>query len=494
MPLRPRLSPGDPGCPPAADRSTARAAIRLATAAAAPPPGSSPSSRTGQRDHRRQCQLLLTPVQRQQRKQGCAITTATQHGRSPQTTSALSCRRAPGATLSLLCAAALLPHAPLLPAAAAAAAGASGPGERATVQEILDGPDLWIERRRARVRDQATAPELMRSGDSRAQLAFRSGAAGRMNRFSQLRLGSRCFLLEQGQMLLSGPQSLCTRSARLSVRGTHVLVELDASGAASVSVLEGQVELEPLREGWAAGGAPASPPTATPTVVNQGQRLRLGSDGRVLALERLTAADYRAFVEGPLVDGFTTPLPQQPALERSLGAVAPGLSLACAAGAETGLTTAINGLRQQQGRPAFTALPPELAERNCRYLAPVLRRILSSGDCDHDRPRWQALQNETSQGSALSPVSELIACPGGGPTLEPQQILQRWLGSPLHTDLLLHRQRASHLDCVGLTASGQRVAMCTTWGGGTEAGRSGSAAGAGSWRGASSSGGSGAGH
>lgn len=373
----------------------------------------------------------------------------------------------------------------LLPPAIATAAAEPGTAERATVQEILDGPELWIERRRARVHDRATAPELMRTGESRAQLAFRTGAAGRMNRFSQLRLGSRCFLLDRGQVLLSGPQSLCTRSARLSVRGTHVLVDVEDSGAASVAVLEGEVALEPLTE------SPSSPAAATaPTVVPQGERLRLNAEGRVLARERLTAADYRAFVEGPLVDGFSTPLPQQPALERTLGAIAPGLSLACPARPEPGLTAAINGLRQQEKRPPFTPLPAELAERNCRYLAPVLRRIISSGDCDHDRPRWQALQQEEGRASGLTPVSELIACPGGGPTLEPPVVLQRWLGSPLHTDLLLNRPRASHLDCVGLTASGQRVAMCTTWGGGAEAGRSGSAAGAESWRDARSSGGS----
>ena len=372
-------------------------------------------------------------------------------------------------------AALLMPLASLLlqrPSAAATAGPstrAATAATRATVEEILDGPDLWIERRRARVHDRATAPELLRSGESRAQLAFPSGAAGRMNQLTQLRLGSRCSLLDQGQILLSGAQNLCLRSARLSVRGTHVLVELDSRGAAAIAVLEGQVDVEPLPVPAAAGSAAAGPGAAAApgpvTSVGQGQRLRLSAEGRVLALEALTAADYRAFVEGPLVDGFTTPLPGQPALERSLAAAAPGLSLACAARPDTALIEAVNGARRQAGRPAFSPLPAELADRNCRYLAPVLRRILASGDCDHDSQRWQALQQEPGRSAGLTPVSELIACPGAR-AIDPAVVLQRWLGSPLHTNLLFNRPRASHLDCVQLTASGRTAAMCTTWGGG----------------------------
>ena len=336
-------------------------------------------------------------------------------------------------------------------ALAPAAAAVPVPADRATVLEILDGQDLWIERRRARVRDRAVAPELLRTGSSRAMLAFRADAAARMNRASQLRLGSRCFLLERGQILLSGPQTLCTRSARLSVRGTHVLLEVDPGGAATVSVLEGRVDVE------------TSGAAAALTSVGQGQRLRLGPDGRVLALEPLPASVLRAFVDGPLVDGFTTPLPGQSELERSLASASPGLSLACAAQPETSLVAGVNGLRWQRGRPALQPLPSPLVARNCRYLAPVLRRILNGGDCDHDRDRWQALLAERRQPGALSPVSELIACPGPWP-MDTAGVLKRWLASPLHSDLLLQRPRASHLDCVRLTLSGQTAAVCTTWG------------------------------
>lgn len=354
-------------------------------------------------------------------------------------------------------------HPPLLATAAAAVAllaaqpapgrpaTASVPADRITVQAILDGPELWIDRRRARVQDKARAPEQLRTGASRAQLGLPTAAAIRMNRSSQLRLGSRCFLMERGQILMSGPVTLCTRSVRLSVRGTHVLVERDARGGTIISVLEGQAELASL-----------SAPATTPTLLRQGSRLQLDPDGRVLAVTSLSEADYRAFVEGPLMDGFNTPLPQQPLLEQVLGAVAPGLSLACAARPEPALATAVNAMRQQQGLPGLRSLPAPVAERNCRYLAPVLRRILSSDDCDHDRPRWQALMEEHGEGSALGPMSELIACPAASP-LRPGEVVRLWMQSPLHRDLLLHRPRATAIDCVAMTQAGRTAAICTTW-------------------------------
>ncbi len=323
--------------------------------------------------------------------------------------------------------------------------------DQVTVQAILDGPDLWIDRRRARVKERAQAPEQLRTGASRAQLGLRTAAAIRMNRVSQLRLGSRCFLMERGQILTSGPVTLCTRSVRLSVRGTHVLVELDASGGATISVLEGQAELESL-----------STPGVMPVQLRQGSRLRLDADGRVLSTTSLNAADYRAFLEGPLVDGFSTPLPQQPLLQQALNQVAPGLSLACAAKQQPALAAAVNAARQQQGLPGLAPLPAPLAERNCRYLAPVLRRMLAGGLCDHDRGRWQALVEEHGTDSPLSPMSELLLCPGSRP-VSAAEVVRLWLQSPLHRDLLLHRPRTNAIDCVEMMVAGRTAAICTTW-------------------------------
>jgi hypothetical protein len=203
-------------------------------------------------------------------------------------------------------------------------AGALGPSpagaaETATVQEILDGRELFIDDRQAKVRDRASTPQEISTRNSRGQLTFGTGAAGRLNRFSLLRLGADCFLLSKGQVLVSGPQGGCTRSSRLSVRGTNYLLEVDENGASDLSVLEGSVEVQPLKDGE---------PTGQPaTTVQAGERLRLSPVGVVLELLKLNAGDYNSLLTGPLFQGFSSPLPAFGSLESYLRSNLPSVTI-----------------------------------------------------------------------------------------------------------------------------------------------------------------------
>jgi len=199
--------------------------------------------------------------------------------------------------------------------AAASVAGA----DRATVKEILDGTELFIDSRQARVNEQAASPQEISTGNSRGQLSFASGAAGRLNRFSELRLGSSCFLLRKGEMLVSGKQSGCTRSSRLSVRGTNYVLRVDGEGASDLAVLEGSMEVEPLTD-----GQPSGQPSTT---VNAGERLQLSATGVVLTLLKLSSGDYSSILEGPLFRGFTTPLPAFGSLESYIRSRLPGVAI-----------------------------------------------------------------------------------------------------------------------------------------------------------------------
>ncbi|MEB3331502.1 MAG: iron dicitrate transport regulator FecR [Synechococcaceae cyanobacterium] len=198
-------------------------------------------------------------------------------------------------------------------------AGAAPAVETAVVQEILDGKELFIDQQRARPLDRAKAPQQLRTGASRGQIGFESGAAGRLNRFSLLRLGHGCFLLERGQILVSGRQAGCTRSSRMSVRGTNYVLGVNDDGSSELSVLEGRVEVEPLRDGEPSGQAA--------TIVMAGQRLRLSVKGAVLALLGLSEADYNSVLQGPLFEGFRLPLPAYGSLESYLRSRLPGVSL-----------------------------------------------------------------------------------------------------------------------------------------------------------------------
>ena len=57
-----------------------------------------------------------------------------------------------------------------------------------------------------------------------------------------MQLGSSCYQLTQGQILVFGKQDGCTRSARLSVRGTNYVLEVSADWATEVFVLECEAE------------------------------------------------------------------------------------------------------------------------------------------------------------------------------------------------------------------------------------------------------------
>lgn len=192
--------------------------------------------------------------------------------------------------------------------------------QTAVVQEILDGKELFIDREQARVRQQARSPQLISTGRSRGQLAFDGGAVGRLNRQSQLRLGSTCFLLDKGQVLVSGKQGGCTRSARLSVRGTNYVLEVTEAGDTEISVLEGEVEVEAGQEGEAGSATP-------PTTLRAGQRLRISPQGVVLAVLALSSGDYTRIITGPLFEGFRLPLPAQAALESYLRSNLPAVPI-----------------------------------------------------------------------------------------------------------------------------------------------------------------------
>lgn len=188
-----------------------------------------------------------------------------------------------------------------------------------TVQEILDGRELFIDQKQAAVKERASAPQTVSTKNSRGQLAFSGGAAGRINRFSLLRLGSSCFLMEKGQILVSGKQNGCTRSARLSVRGTNYLIDVQDDGTADLSVLEGAVEVEPLKDG--------EPTGKSATTVEAGQKVKLSAEGVILTLLQLTAGDYSSILGGPLFSGFNSALPGFAALESYLRSSVPGVSL-----------------------------------------------------------------------------------------------------------------------------------------------------------------------
>jgi hypothetical protein len=201
---------------------------------------------------------------------------------------------------------------------------------QATVTEILDGPQVFIETRQAKVRDVAKLKEQVRTGDSRTQLIFNTGAVGRLSQNAQVIIGDQCFRLRQGKILVNGPQSACTRSKRLSVRGTTYSLEVLEDESLQVSVWEGEVQVEAAAPsdsepdaGVPTEAAPA-PPDAAPVVLRSGERLIITPQGLIGQILKLTLGDYETILNGNFFQGFNTRLPGIPQLETVFSELFPG--------------------------------------------------------------------------------------------------------------------------------------------------------------------------
>ena len=156
---------------------------------------------------------------------------------------------------------------------------------------------------------------MISTGVSRGQIGFSGGAVGRINRQSLVKLGSSCFLLNKGQILISGRQDGCTASSRLSVRGTNYVLKVSDDGSTDLAVLEGSVEVTDN-----SGEQEA-------VIVEAGQRLQLSPAGVVIGLLQLAAGDYQRILDGPLFSGYTAALPGLGDLRRYLNLNVPGLRI-----------------------------------------------------------------------------------------------------------------------------------------------------------------------
>ena len=201
--------------------------------------------------------------------------------------------------------------------------------QKATIEEILDGDELFIDDQKAKVEQKAQPPQVISTGLSRGQIGFSGGAVGRINRQSLVKLGSSCFLLNKGQILISGRQDGCTASSRLSVRGTNYVLKISDDGSTDLAVLEGSVEVTDN-----SGEQEA-------VTVEAGQRLRLSPAGVVIGLLQLAAGDYQRILDGPLFVGYTAPLPGFADLRRYLNLNVPGLRIPSVPGSQIRITPSL---------------------------------------------------------------------------------------------------------------------------------------------------------
>ncbi|MGB3202003.1 MAG: hypothetical protein WBA99_13960 [Nodosilinea sp.] len=113
----------------------------------------------------------------------------------------------------------------------------------ATVTEILDSNQVYIQNRIAQVNSVAQLRQQIRTQAARASLRFNTGAVARLAHNSSLVVG-QCAQLNRGTLLVNGTLNGCSTSTVAGVRGTIYTIEVTEAGDTIIQVFEGEVVVE----------------------------------------------------------------------------------------------------------------------------------------------------------------------------------------------------------------------------------------------------------
>ena len=110
----------------------------------------------------------------------------------------------------------------------------------ATVTEVLDSNQVFIQNQRAAVNSVAQRQQRVRTQAARTSLRFNNGAVARLAHNSSLMVG-QCAQLNRGTLLVNGSLNGCSTTTVAGVRGTTYTLEVTESGETIVQVFEGEV-------------------------------------------------------------------------------------------------------------------------------------------------------------------------------------------------------------------------------------------------------------
>lgn len=140
----------------------------------------------------------------------------------------------------------------LLMAFAAALAipeASAAPFNSARIRRIIDGREVFIDKREAAVNQTADRGQELSTGRSRAEVLFDRRALGFLGNNSLIRLGEDCFRLDRGQVLINGPQNSCLGSKVLGIRGTTYVLSVRQDGGYDLAVLSGEASVSDEEQG-----------------------------------------------------------------------------------------------------------------------------------------------------------------------------------------------------------------------------------------------------
>lgn len=173
--------------------------------------------------------------------------------------------------------------------------------EQATIRRVVEGNQVFIDGRNAKVNDVARSGQQLRTGNARAELLFDRRATAFMGKSSVITLGNTCFRLSNGSVLVSGPQKACLGSKVLGVRGTTYALSRSSDGSYDLFVLEGtgyvgpeggyEEESSSERPATAAGD-----PTGNTTYVCRCEVARFNADGEFVSQGKVERAQYQSLL------------------------------------------------------------------------------------------------------------------------------------------------------------------------------------------------------
>jgi len=114
------------------------------------------------------------------------------------------------------------------------------PFKQAQIKNIIQGNEVFINKNPARINQVATSGQTVSTGNSRTELLFDRTAIGFLGQSSAITLGSSCYRLQSGKVLINGGQAACFGSKVLGIRGTTYVLSALSDDTYTLSVLHGE--------------------------------------------------------------------------------------------------------------------------------------------------------------------------------------------------------------------------------------------------------------
>lgn len=182
--------------------------------------------------------------------------------------------------------------------------------QTATIEEIIDGNQIYIQQQPAKLKDIAKQGQTIATNKARAEIEFSNKSIVRMGNNSKLLVGS-CINLSQGSALVSGKIPACTKSITAAVRGTTYYLEIgtdqEQNPVETISVIEGEIEV-----------SDPSAPEQPPRRLGAGQRLRSIRGKLRSRLENISQSEFEQIIRTKVLAGYRRPLANRAQIDRAL--------------------------------------------------------------------------------------------------------------------------------------------------------------------------------